>query len=328
MPTVFINGQFHENPTLSAFDAGLQHGVGLFETMLGGAADPATIAPREAQGHAISGIGAWVMSLDRHIDRLLTSARELGLSARLKPGPLAEAVLRTVERSKLPRARVRLTITGGDLNLLQRARAADSAPPEVTPTILISAQEATVYPDAFFERGVPVTLADLKLNPLDPHAGHKTLNYWARLRELQAAAAKQAAEALVFQVTNHLAGGCVSSALLIKDGIMHVPIARGEEDTASLRSTTGTRIPSPVLPGVTRAWALDWAERRSVAVRRRMITIDDVLAADELILTNSSWGVLPVVRVENEDIGTGPARGSVGEVAHDMIADWNADTDN
>jgi len=36
-----------------------------------------------------------------------------------------------------------------------------------------------------------------------------------------------------------------------------------------------------------------------------MLSINDVLEADELMLTNSSWQVLPVVRVEQEEVGDG-----------------------
>src|SRR5205814_2137459 len=70
------------------------------------------------------------------------------------------------------------------------ARAAD-------PTVLIVAQPVTRYPEAMFERGVTVVLADARANPLNPFEGHKTLNYWWRLRELQTAARKGAGEALV-----------------------------------------------------------------------------------------------------------------------------------
>jgi branched-subunit amino acid aminotransferase/4-amino-4-deoxychorismate lyase len=36
-----------------------------------------------------------------------------------------------------------------------------------------------------------------------------------------------------------------------------------------------------------------------------MVTISDVLAANEVFLTNSSWGVLPVVALEQSPIGKG-----------------------
>ena len=48
-----------------------------------------------------------------------------------------------------------------------------------------------------------------------------------------------------------------------------------------------------------------------------MIGIEDVLSADEVLLTNSSWGVMPVVGVEREKIGTGEP----GPVAR-ALRDW------
>jgi branched-subunit amino acid aminotransferase/4-amino-4-deoxychorismate lyase len=121
----------------------------------------------------------------------------------------------------------------------------------------------------------------------------------------------------VFQVTNHLAGGCVSNAFVVKGGEMVTPIARGEEAESrggAEAQSKGISIPSPVLPGVTRGWVLEWAARRRIAVTRRMVTIEDVLGADEVFLTNSSWGVLPVVAVEKKEIGDGEVGALTGEV--------------
>ncbi|MBX3376385.1 MAG: aminotransferase class IV family protein [Phycisphaeraceae bacterium] len=305
MTTVFLNGRLLSpgEARVSAFDAAVQHGVGLFETM----------TARRLNGHTR------VFLLEEHLDRMIGSARELGLSDALRAPALAEAITRTVEASELDHARVRLTITGGDLNLLGRARTQDgggAAP--VEPTVLIVAQPATVYPEEMFEHGASATIADLKVNPLDPLAGHKTINYWGRLRELQLAAAKKAGEGLVLQVTNHVCGGCVSNVFLVTgEGSgggarreLVTPIARGEEASGA--------IPSPVLPGVTRGWLLEWAGRRRLPVRKRLVTIEDVLKADEVFLTNSSWGVMPVVRVEKHEVGDG----EVGEVARDALEAW------
>lgn len=293
MATVFINGSFEErdDAQVSAFDAGLLHAVGLFETMAG---------QRTDSGPRITGLRA-------HMDRLAASAAALGLSNDLNTDALAEVCLETLKRSQLDRARLRLTVTGGDLNMLEaQGRSAHH------PTILVVAQPATQYPDAMFEKGVMVTVADARANPFDPTAGHKTLNYWWRLRELQQAAAKGAGEALVFQVSNHVAGGCVSNLLAIIGDRLVTPIAQGEERDGGL--------PSPVLPGVTRAAVLGWAEETGLEVERRMMTIDDVLGADELMLTNSSWGVLPVTRVEAREVGGG----KVGDVARGFVDRWRA----
>ena len=289
--SIFLNGDFvhRDDARVSAFDAGFQHGVGLFETMV------ADVTPD----------GVVVRDLDEHLDRLQSSAAELGLSDELKTGPLGEAVIETVKKSGLDAARVRLTLTGGDLNLLQTTGRSGHQP-----TILIQANPTTPYPDEMFEHGVMATLAQARANPLDPTAGHKTLNYWWRLRELQSAAAKGAGESIVFQVSNHLCGGCVSNLFVVDGGHLITPIARGEEDEYATPETREGQIPSPVLPGVTRLRVVEKAGAMGIKTTKRMMTIDDLLDADEVFLTNSSWGVLPVVRVEAETIGSG----AVGEV--------------
>lgn len=316
MATVFLNGRFvsRDGALVSAFDAGLQHGVGLFETML-----------------ALRGEPCRVLHLPEHVERLRTSARDLGLSDVLRAGALEETVRRTAERAfaDLPetsRLRVRLTVTGGDLNMLARGGATTG-----DPGVMVVAQPATAYPDEMYARGVLVTIADLRLNPFDPTAGRKTLHYWPRLRDLQGAGAKGAAEALVFSVTNHLAGGCVSNAFVVRGGELVTPIARGEEEEVAAGASAedpdeppsapkrvGAVLPSPVLPGIVRRWVMDWALAEGLPCRRRMVTLDDVLRADEVVLTNSSWGVLPVTRVEAETVGTGRP----GPIAGRLIAAW------
>lgn len=286
---VWINGAFVErsDARVSAFDAGLQHAVGLFETMF-----------------AYEGR---VFRLFDHLDRLNRSARELGLTDNLKLNPLGEAVNHVVAESGLDRARVRLTVTGGDLNLLSAG-----GPAPVDPTIMIAAQPATPYPAEMFERGVMAVIGSMRLNPLDPLQGHKTLSYWGRLRELQTAARAGAGEALLLQVTNHLGGGAVSNVFLLKDGALLTPIARGEEDPGP------SALRSPVLPGVTRRAILDFAGEMGLTCEARMLSVEDLLGADEAFLTNSSWGVLPLVRVEAAPVGSG----APGPLTHTLRAKW------
>lgn len=288
---VWVNGQFVERDQarVSIFDAGFQHGVGLFETML-------------ARNGAI-------FRAEAHMQRLANSARELRLSERVRTEPLAEAANLVVQRNDMRDARVRLTLTGGDLNMLQTAgRSA------VDPTITIVAQPPTAYPDEFFERGVRVTIADGRVNPLDAASGHKTLNYWMRIRALQDAAAKRAGESLWFSIFNHLACGCVSNVFIVKDDDLFTPIAHGEEESVGGTNT----LPAPVLPGITRGVVREIAGGFDLDCRPRMLDINDVLQADEVFLTNSSWGVLPVTGVEREAIH----EGEVGPITRRLREAW------
>ena len=278
---IYLNGSFHEPdaPALRVEDAGFQHAVGLFETFQVHHGEPFRLAD--------------------HLGRLADSAATLGLAAGMATAPLVDAVAETIRHNRIERARCRLTLTAGTVSLLKASPAAD-APAEavaVRQTVAIVPQPPTVYAPAFFEEGVPVTIHGPAANPFDETAGHKTLNYWQRLRSLRRAAAQGAAEAIWLNVSNHLASGCVSNLLLVKDGRLLSPYARGEEEPGAL--------PAPVLPGITRGVVLGLAPAAGLEVVRRMLTIDDLLDADEVLLTNSGWGVLPVVRVEKKPIGDG-----------------------
>jgi len=284
---IWLNGKFvtRDAALVSVFDAGLQHGIGLFETCV-----------------ARNGT---VFRAAAHARRLVESASALLLSDVLRIEPLAKAMQMAVEHNELDEARVRLTVTGGDLGLtaaLQRRR--------VDPTVLIDAQPPTVYPDAFFEDGVMVTVAEGRLNPSSPMAGHKTLNYWPRIHALQHAAASKAGESLWFTVTNHLASGSVSNVFVVFDGVLATPCARGEEPIDAVGPT--------VLPGITRAAILELCDGMGLETRRCTLDINQLLSADEVFLTNSSWGVLPVVAVEKNTIGDG----RVGEMTSRLRDAW------
>lgn len=260
---VWINGKFVSDAEaqVSVFDAGLQHGIGLFETL----------AARNGG----------VFRTRQHIERLTTSAEILHLSDKLHVDPLVAAVRQTLDHSGRSDARIRITVTGGDLNLL---RSTGTGPHD--PTIIIVVQPPTEYPDRFFTDGIAVTLAAGRLNPWQVTSGHKTLDYWNRIAALQTATSVGAGEALWLTPEAHVASGSVSNLFLTKNGTLVTPPARGEQPR-------GEEIP-PVRPGVTREAVMEIATRMGVPVECRLPVLDDVLNADEVFLTNSSWQVLPV----------------------------------
>ena len=88
------------------------------------------------------------------------------------------------------------------------------------------------------------------------------------------------------------------------------PAARGEDPDAVYGP--------PVLPGITRAAVLELAAEIGLEASRARLTIDDLLAADEVFLTNSSWGILPVTAVERETVG----EGDVGEMTGRLREAW------
>lgn len=273
---VYLNGSMIpiENATLSVEDAGFQHAVGLFETMFA------------KHGK--------IFRLPQHIQRLANSAKDLGLARELDLTRLENAVRQTVAHNKLTEARLRLTVTAGAISLLKPPE-----PGQTTTTTLVVATPPTQYDPAYFTDGVRVVVAPPGANPFDSTQGHKTTAYWGRLRTLRQAAAAGAGEAIWLNVTNHLASGAVSNIFLVKDNVLYTPYAQGEEVQGAL--------PAPVLPGVTREAIIEIADQRGIEVKRQMLSVQDMLDADEVFLTNSSWLLLPVSSVERKTIGQGGA---------------------
>lgn len=275
---VYLNGKMipPEKALIGHDDAGIQHGVGLFETMFA------------QNGRAFR--------LQQHLERLAASSAQLGLTRELDIESLAQAVDKTLKHNKIERARLRLTLTPGRVSLL-RPKAGDKH--DIEPTVLIVASEPMGFDDAYFKQGIMVQIAPPCANPFDPMSGHKTLNYWPRLRTLRQAAAVGAGEAIWLNISNHLASGAVSNIFIIKGGSLFTPFARGEEVQGAL--------PAPVLPGVTRQAVIEIAQAMNIPFQKQMLTVNDLLEADEVFLTNSGWQLLPVSKVEKKVIGKGEA---------------------
>jgi len=266
-------------------DAGLLHGAGLFETM------------RAHHGR--------VFRLRQHLDRLTRSAQTLSIPFALDESQLQEMIADLLEANGLGGeekegdARLRLTITRGDLHA---ATPEDPIPPT---TLILSAAPFTPYPPELYEKGLTVIISPCKQNPENPTTGHKTTSYFDRLLALRQAQQANAGEALWFTAaTNYLAEGSISNIFLVdKDGILCTPplIIPPTEDSG-LRTQNSLPL---CLPGITRQVVLELSTAQNILPHERLLTINDLLAAKEVFLTNAIMGVMPVTHLEKHDVGTG-----------------------
>ncbi len=80
---------------------------------------------------------------------------------------------------------------------------------------------------------------------------------------------------------------------------------------------------SVVLPGVTRQVAFELAAREGIPTQTTSIHVTQLLDADEVFLTNSIMGVMPVCRVERSAIGDdkpGPTTRRLSKAYAELIA--------
>ena len=220
-----------------------------------------------------------VFALADHLDRLFFSARSLSINNPYEKGYITDAVYKLLAANKMTDARLRLTFTNGPMVEAEQDR---------KPTLLITATKFRSYPPEYYKNGISVILCPFRQNPDEPTCGHKTTNYYSRMIALNMAHQRRAAEALWFTTGNHLAEGCISNVFLVKDSVLCTP-----------------PIETPVLAGVARKTVCQLALKNSIELIEKDLTIDDVLGADEIFLTNVIMQVMPITRVEKHTVGDG-----------------------
>ncbi|HOK65598.1 MAG TPA: aminotransferase class IV [Anaerohalosphaeraceae bacterium] len=223
-------------------------------------------------------VGGRVFRFSDHWQRLADSAQALSIVNSYSKEEVQDAVGQVLRANQLTDARIRLTLTGGSLRAEENRRS----------TLLITATAFVPYPKEYFEKGVRVVITDYRQNPKDPFIGHKTTCYGPRLAALRVAHEKLAAEALWFTTENRLAEGCISNVFLIRQGKLLTP-----------------PLSTPVLPGIARKTVLELAQQEKIATEERPLDINDLLAAEEVFLTNVVMTILPVVAVEGHTVGEG-----------------------
>jgi branched-chain amino acid aminotransferase len=220
-----------------------------------------------------------VFSLEDHLDRLFSSAEALSIKIDYNRKNINDAIYKVLKANGLTDARLRLTVSGGPMSLSEEKQQT---------TLLITATQFQPYPKEYYEKGVLVVLCPYRQNPNDPTCGHKTTSYFPRMLALQMAHQKRAAEALWFTIDNRLAEGCVSNVFLVKDSAVYTP-----------------PLYTPVLAGIARKAVCRLALKNSIKLVEKNLTINEVLGADEVFLTNVIMQVMPVVQVEKHTVGEG-----------------------
>jgi branched-chain amino acid aminotransferase len=195
---VYLNGKLldADEAKITVFDAGIQHGVGLYETL------------RSYRGS--------VFRLKDHLDRMKNSAADLGLVMDGNEAAFTKAIGELLTANGLSDARLRITVTAGSI------RVGIHLGGQSSPTTLITC--GPVPPaDELYQHGVGVLLSDFRLSSTDPIARHKTISYLPRLLAMRTAQRAGLADAVWFTEEGFLADGCANNIFLFKDDILLTP---------------------------------------------------------------------------------------------------------
>jgi branched-chain amino acid aminotransferase len=256
--------------TVSVDDRGFRYGDAAFETC--------------------RAYGGEVFAWDRHVRRLEATCETLGMPNAV-PADLPVRVAETLDANGLADAYVRVSVTRG----VQPGKLTPQ--PNVDPTVVVVVKplpRGGLDGEAVWDDHATVQTVKTRRVPSNAvPADAKTHNYlngiMARL-ELRRASNEgyQPDEALVRDAAGHLQEGTTSNVFFVADGTLKTP-ATGE-----------------LLPGITRELVLELAAEESFPVETGTYDVDDVRDADEAFLTNTTWEVRPVDRVDGLQVGGGP----------------------
>lgn len=227
--------------------------------------------------------GGRVFMLDEHLMRLERSASLIGLSLPLGARAIRDAVYETLSANSLMEAYVRVTVSRGpgplglDPGLCER------------PTFVVMAGEFRPYPPEWYEKGVPLVIARTRRNlgeALDPRI--KSLNFLNNIQAKREAVAAHACEALMLNHRGHIAECTVSNVFFAGGGKVFTP-----------------SVECGILDGITRGHVIGLAEKAGIGVLEGEFTKDDLHAASEVFITNTTMEVMPVGRVDDREFKAG-----------------------
>jgi branched-chain amino acid aminotransferase len=269
----WVNGSLLDDadaPAVAVHDHGFTVGDGVFE--------------------AVKVLDGQPFALTRHLERLVHSARGLGL-----PEPdldqIRGAVGDVLAAEPLARGRLRITYTAGPAPL-------GSGRGSGTPTLVVV---AGALPEAADQ--VRVVSVPWPRNERGAVAGLKTTSYAENVVALAHAAGRGASEAIFPNLAGNLCEGTGSNVFYVVDGELRTP-----------------SLASGCLAGITRALLLEWLAG-DVPVREVDEPIEVLTRADEIFLASTTRDVQPVRRCDDRDLGKpGPVTSRAAAVWRDREA--------
>lgn len=253
-----------EAARLSPRDRGFLLGDGLFETILVRSGRP--------------------VRLERHLARLRAGARVLRLWLPWTDEALGEAIHTVVRANRLTdaQASARLSISRGVAGA--RGLLFDVVS---TPTLVVDVQPFAGYPAPVYERGLWALTSTVVRNERLATAPYKTLSHLEHVLARHEAAERGCDEGLLTNTRGAYVGASAANLFLLRDDCVFTPSVEAGAVAGTVRACLLEEIlPALGLPSVLRA-----------------PTREELLAAEEVFLTNALLSLAAVVRVDDNVIG-------------------------
>ena len=205
------------------------------------------------------------MFLELHHQRLLKGCAKLGLKPDCTLEELRSRALRLIDHLDIEEGRLKL-VCFRDLEQ-------DSTMITLTPY---------KSPEEPWERGITIGISSIKRNPYSPLTYIKSLNYADNILARAEVNAHGYGEALFLNAYNKLCEGAMSNIFWVKESMVYTP-----------------DISCGILEGITRGQILALCADLGIKLEEGSYDLTELLEAEEVFVTNSLMGLVPVHKVDN-----------------------------
>lgn len=235
-------------------------------------------------------------AIERHLDRLERSAGRLSI-----PLPTREEMLqqlrRTLDAAENDESYCRIIVTRGSGPLTLDPTTAEN------PATLIFVKKYEPFPSWMYEKGVRLAIPTVRRTSreaLDPAI--KSGNYLNSVLAFGEARKTGFDDALLLDKNGHITESTSSNVFIVQNGTLVTP-----------------PLETGLLAGVTRELVINLAGKNGIGCSEQQLMTEDVIRADEVMLTSTLREVMPVVQVSEYPIADGrpgPVTQRMGRVFH------------
>ncbi len=238
--------------------------------------------------------GGNAVELPRHLQRLHRSAAGIGLSFPFTDAEIADAIGVTHRDSGNEESYVRVIVTRGAGPIMLDPR--ESAAPK----LVILVQPLSLPTAERVARGISAVVVDMVKSGgsgIDPRI--KSGNYLANIMALRQAIAAGGEDGIMRGEDGDISEGATSNLFVVSGGTVATP-----------------HLAAGLLAGITRSVVCELSAELSLPVVERRVDPDTLEHADEMFLTSSVRGIMPLTKLDGRPVGDG----TVGPVTRRLIA--------
>jgi aminodeoxychorismate lyase len=232
--------------------------------------------------------------LAQHLERMMRGADFLKIKSPFTPKELQQFAEQLIDQNQMSEAILRITLTRGPGERGYTPKAGGR------PTVVM-----TLHAAPSWENPVQWSLitSSFRVLAADPLSSFKTLSKLTHVMARAEAAEKGADEALLINTNGEVAETASGNVFWVyNDKICTTPTGRG------------------VLPGITRAVVLEICQTLGLPTNKRVIKPEALKDSEGIFITQSAYGIVPVVTFDGEPVGPSPLVDQIFNAYRELLA--------